>query len=107
MPNLADRNAARFTPEVVASLLAGYGEAARGAILSEAEIWRHGDVESARVSYDRVAEWARKLTRGQRKYHVWGAWYANQGLTYSALREVMREAGHDGDMHDESVEARA
>ncbi len=106
MPNLADRNAARFTPEVVASLLAGYSGPARGAILSEAEIWRHGDVESARVSYDRSVGWARMLTREQRKYHAWGAWYANQGLAYSALRAVMREAGHDGDMHDESVEAR-
>lgn len=100
---LADVNEAKFTPEVVAAMLAGYCEQARGAIESEARIWRYGDVESARRSYDKSRAWARVLTPEQRKYHAWGEWYANGGLTLAAIQEVMRDLGES--MHD-ATEAR-
>ena len=73
--------------------LTGYTDGARRAIESEAEIWRYGDVESARRSYDKTREWARILTPQQRWSHGWGAWYANQLLTHAAIAEVKAERG--------------
>jgi hypothetical protein len=69
-----------------------YSEAAERAIRSEAEIWRYGNVESARRSYDRHVEWARKLTADQRELHKWGAWHANDLLMMAAIGQVQREA---------------
>lgn len=98
MANLADINAAKFTPGVVAELLAPYSREAASAIRGEAYTWRYGDVGSARASYDQAREWARILTADQRRYHAWGAWHANQLLTLAAVQEVMREHGES--MHD-------
>jgi hypothetical protein len=84
---------------VVAALLAGYGPLARHAIETEARIWRYGNVESAARSYDKSRAWARELTPDLRRFHAWGAWHANQGLTLAAIREVMRERGES--MHEQ------
>lgn len=93
MPHLADINAAKFTPEVVAELLADYTESARRVILSEAEIWRYGDVESARRTYDEMVTWARLLTREDRVSRKWGYWHANMLLECAAIGEVQKALG--------------
>ena len=75
-------------------MLAGYSDAARRAIASEADTWFHGNVESARKMYDRAIAFARLQQDGNaRRYHAWGAWHANQLLSYAAIREVMGELG--------------
>ena len=95
MPHLADINAAKYTPEVVAALLDGYSDAAKSVILSEADIWRYGDVESAKHTYDETRDWARILTPDQRDFHRWGAWHANNLLKCAAIREVATELGDE------------
>jgi hypothetical protein len=99
---LADVNEAKFTPEVVAKMLAGYSDAAQAAVKSEAEVWRYGNVESARQSYDKARDWARRITPEQRRDHAWGAWHSNSLLLLAAISEVMREHGET--MHDPGAE---
>jgi len=75
-------------------MLAGYAGPARAAIKSEAATWLHGNVESARVMYDRARDWARIIpTVEARRYHAWGAWHSNDLLTLAAFREVMGDLG--------------
>jgi hypothetical protein len=94
MPNLADLNAAKFTPDVLAALLAGYTDAARSAIRSEAETWLHGDYAAARRMYDQTRNWAATaLDARLRHSNYWGYWHANNLLGCAAVREAARLAG--------------
>ena len=76
--------------------LAGYTDAARRAIESEAYVWLHGDHEGARRMYDRQRDWARKLDADARRYHSAGSWHANDLLRLAAIGEVQRELGEPG-----------
>lgn len=73
--------------------LAGYTDAARRAIESEAGIWLHGDVEAARRMYDRAVEFARKQDADGRRYWSAGYWHSNQLLERAAITAVQAELG--------------
>ena len=79
--------------------LAGYTDAARRAIESEAYIWLYGDQESARRMYDKKLAWVRHLDADARRYHAAGAWHANDILGGAAIAEIQRELGEPTGWH--------